>query len=73
MVAGLDKNDGLNDVRSNYNYTEPTPARNAGLVPALVALSSERQGGIDKNTIFYAIPPLPPYLDTGTLGRSSDL
>uniref|UniRef100_A0A7N0TDP8 Endoglucanase n=1 Tax=Kalanchoe fedtschenkoi TaxID=63787 RepID=A0A7N0TDP8_KALFE len=37
MVAGPDKHDGFRDVRSNYNYTEPTIAGNAGLVAALVA------------------------------------
>ncbi|KAL5063649.1 hypothetical protein RYX36_025386, partial [Vicia faba] len=39
MVAGPDRHDGFHDVRSNYNYTEPTLAGNAGLVAALVALS----------------------------------
>lgn len=61
MVAGPDKNDGFHDVRSNYNYTEPTLAGNAGLVAALVSLSRhENAHGIDKNTIFYAIPPFTP-------------
>ncbi|KAF4403658.1 hypothetical protein CsatB_023401 [Cannabis sativa] len=60
MVAGPDKHDGFRDVRSNYNYTEPTLAGNAGLVAALVALSGEKGGGIDKNTIFSAIPPMFP-------------
>ncbi|KAG7541670.1 Six-hairpin glycosidase superfamily [Arabidopsis thaliana x Arabidopsis arenosa] len=59
MVAGPDKHDGFHDVRSNYNYTEPTLAGNAGLVAALVALSGEKAvGGIDKNTMFSAVPPL---------------
>ncbi|VVB14828.1 unnamed protein product [Arabis nemorensis] len=31
MVAGPDKHDGFHDVRTNYNYTEPTLAGNAGL------------------------------------------
>lgn len=57
MVAGPDKWDGFQDIRSNYNYTEPTIAGNAGLVAALVALSDRRTAKIDKNTIFYAIPP----------------
>ncbi|KAF2582786.1 hypothetical protein F2Q68_00002150 [Brassica cretica] len=62
MVAGPDKRDGFRDVRTNYNYTEPTLAGNAGLVAALVALSGEEEasGTIDKNTIFSAVPPLFP-------------
>ena len=43
MVAGPDRIDGFHDVRTNYNYTEPTIAGNAGLVAALVALSGDRQ------------------------------
>ncbi|OAY78474.1 Endoglucanase 21, partial [Ananas comosus] len=35
MVAGPDRHDGFRDVRTNYNYTEPTLAGNAGLVAAL--------------------------------------
>ncbi|XP_044488325.1 endoglucanase 25-like [Mangifera indica] len=60
MVAGPDKHDGFHDVRTNYNYTEPTLAGNAGLVAALVALSGEKSTGIDKNTIFSAVPPMFP-------------
>lgn len=60
MVAGPDKNDGFRDVRTNYNYTEPTLAGNAGLVAALVALSGDKGAGIDKNTIFSAVPPMFP-------------
>ncbi|XP_016502343.2 endoglucanase 25-like [Nicotiana tabacum] len=60
MVAGPDKHDGFHDVRSNYNYTEPTLAGNAGLVAALVALSGDRDIGVDKNTIFSAVPPMFP-------------
>ncbi|KAG5249534.1 Cel9A [Salix suchowensis] len=56
MVAGPDRHDGFHDVRTNYNYTEPTIAGNAGLVAALVALSGEKTTGIDKNTIFSAVP-----------------
>ncbi|KAF5178369.1 Endoglucanase [Thalictrum thalictroides] len=59
MVAGPDSRDGFRDVRSNYNYTEPTLAGNAGLVAALVALSGDRSG-IDKNTMFSAVPPMFP-------------
>ncbi|GFY94642.1 glycosyl hydrolase 9A1 [Actinidia rufa] len=60
MVAGPDKHDGFHDVRTNYNYTEPTIAGNAGLVAALVALSGEKTVGIDKNTMFSAVPPMFP-------------
>ncbi|XP_068669071.1 endoglucanase 9-like [Aristolochia californica] len=59
MVAGPDRHDGFRDIRTNYNYTEPTLAGNAGLVAALVSLSGEKPG-IDKNTIFSAIPPMFP-------------
>ncbi|XP_074560572.1 endoglucanase 10-like [Curcuma longa] len=59
MVAGPDKHDGFKDVRTNYNYTEPTLAGNAGLVAALISLSGVKTG-IDKNTIFSAIPPMFP-------------
>ncbi|RYR01580.1 hypothetical protein Ahy_B06g080466 [Arachis hypogaea] len=57
MVGGPDKLDGFNDLRSNYNYTEPTLAGNSGLVPALVALSQNAtpNGMIDHNTIFYSV------------------
>ncbi|KAK8525103.1 hypothetical protein V6N13_016087 [Hibiscus sabdariffa] len=60
MVAGPDRHDGFHDVRTNYNYTEPTLAGNAGLVAALVALSGDKSTGIDKNTIFSAVPPMFP-------------
>ncbi|KAJ1699141.1 hypothetical protein LUZ63_007653 [Rhynchospora breviuscula] len=60
MVAGPDRHDGFKDVRSNYNYTEPTLAGNAGLVAALVALSGHENIGVDKNTIFSAVPPMFP-------------
>ncbi|MED6193714.1 hypothetical protein PIB30_022010 [Stylosanthes scabra] len=57
MVGGPDKLDGFNDLRSNYNYTEPTLAGNSGLVAALVALShNATSNGIDPNTIFYSVP-----------------
>jgi hypothetical protein len=61
MVGGPDKFDRFQDVRSNYNDTEPTIAGNAGLVAALIALSSGDNGvgvGIDKNNIFSAVPPM---------------
>lgn len=59
MVAGPDRHDGFQDVRSNYNYTEPSLAGNAGLVAALVALSGDKKK-IDKNTMFSAVPPMFP-------------
>lgn len=60
MVAGPYKDDAFIDERSNYTCTEPTIAGNAGLVAALVALSGEETTGIDKNTIFYSVPPISP-------------
>ncbi|KAK2394470.1 endoglucanase [Trifolium repens] len=60
MVAGPDRHDGFHDVRTNYNYTEPTLAGNAGLVAALVALSGDKSIPIDKNTLFSAVPPMFP-------------
>ncbi|CAN6458604.1 unnamed protein product [Victoria cruziana] len=61
MVGGPDRHDRFHDVRSNANYTEPTLAGNAGLVAALISLSAhENAYGIDKNTIFSAVPPLSP-------------
>ncbi|CAI9101447.1 OLC1v1038777C1 [Oldenlandia corymbosa var. corymbosa] len=60
MVAGPDKFDGFHDVRTNYNYTEPTLAGNAGLVAALIALSGDGSAKIDKNTMFSAVPPMFP-------------
>ncbi|KAK9669775.1 hypothetical protein RND81_13G153800 [Saponaria officinalis] len=60
MVAGPDNHDGFHDIRTNYNYTEPTIAGNAGLVASLVALSGDKSLGIDKNTMFSAVPPLFP-------------
>nr|GMD42357.1 endoglucanase 25-like [Ipomoea batatas] len=54
MVAGPDKDDDFHDVRSYYNYTEPTLAGNAGLVAALVALSGDTTTthvlGLDKKS-----------------------
>ncbi|KAI4374019.1 hypothetical protein MLD38_012067 [Melastoma candidum] len=60
MVAGPDKFDQFKDVRRNYSYTEPTLAGNAGLVAALVSLTNSGGVGVDKNTIFSAVPPLYP-------------
>ncbi|KAK2649584.1 hypothetical protein Ddye_017073 [Dipteronia dyeriana] len=58
MAGGPDRNDGFRDSHSNYNYTEPTIAGNAGLVAALVALSGEGTAGNDRNNMFYAVPPM---------------
>jgi endoglucanase len=63
MVAGPDRHDGFKDIRTNYNYTEPTLAANAGLVAALISLADIDTGSrnsIDKNTIFSAVPPMFP-------------
>ncbi|KAK9141414.1 hypothetical protein Scep_011095 [Stephania cephalantha] len=60
MVGGPDRWDNFHDVRTNYNYTEPTLAANAGLVAALASLTSSGGDTIDKNTIFSAVPPLYP-------------
>ncbi|TXG48466.1 hypothetical protein EZV62_027760 [Acer yangbiense] len=60
MVGGPDRFDQFHDVRTNYNYTEPTLAGNAGLVAALVSLTSSGGHGIDENTIFSEIPPFFP-------------
>ncbi|KAK2635113.1 hypothetical protein Ddye_029905 [Dipteronia dyeriana] len=60
MVGGPDQFDQFRDVRSNYNYTEPTLAGNAGLVAALVSLTSSGGHGIDEKSIFSEIPPFFP-------------
>ncbi|KAK1360393.1 Endoglucanase [Heracleum sosnowskyi] len=60
MVAGPDRHDGFHDKRTNYNYTEPTIAGNAGLVAALVALSGGKNTQIDKNTMFSSVAPMFP-------------
>nr|ACT54547.1 endo-1,4-beta-glucanase [Dimocarpus longan] len=60
MVGGPDRFDQFRDLRSNYSYTEPTLAGNAGLVAALVSLTSSGGRGINKNTMFSAVPPLYP-------------
>lgn len=60
MVGGPDRFDNFHDVRTNFNQTEPTLAGNAGLVAALVSLTSGGGFGIDKNAIFSAVPPLYP-------------
>lgn len=60
MVGGPDRFDHFRDVRTNSNYTEPTLAGNAGLIAALASLTRSGGHGIDKNTIFSAVPPLYP-------------
>lgn len=58
MVGGPNAHDHFADIRSNYNYTEPTIAGNAVLAAALIALSGgDSGGGVDANSIFSAIPP----------------
>ena len=60
MVGGPDRFDQFRDVRTNYNFTEPTLAGNAVLAAALVSLTSNGGIGVDKNSIFTAVPPLYP-------------
>ncbi|XP_045822932.1 endoglucanase 12-like [Trifolium pratense] len=61
MVGGPNNFDQFHDSRTNYNYTEPTLAGNAGLVAALISLTSiEGTSGVDINTIFEAIPQFGP-------------
>ncbi|MCL7045966.1 hypothetical protein MKW94_021043 [Papaver nudicaule] len=60
MVGGPDRFDVFHDVRTNYSYTEPTLAGNAGLVAALVSLTTSGGSVIDKNTMFSGVPPLSP-------------
>uniref|UniRef100_A0A2N9FU10 Endoglucanase n=1 Tax=Fagus sylvatica TaxID=28930 RepID=A0A2N9FU10_FAGSY len=60
MVGGPDQFDQFSDLRGHYNNSEPTMARNAGLVAALVSLTTAAGNGIDKNTIFSAVPSLYP-------------
>ncbi|KAL8064220.1 hypothetical protein ABFX02_01G075900 [Erythranthe guttata] len=60
MVGGPDRFDKFEDVRSNFSYTEPSLAANAGLVAALVSLTSSGGFGVEKNAIFSSVPPLYP-------------
>ncbi|EPS58029.1 endo-1,4-beta-glucanase, partial [Genlisea aurea] len=60
MVGGPDRFDRFHDVRAEGVYTEPTIAGNAGLVAALVSLTSSGGDGVDRNAIFAAVPPLSP-------------
>jgi endoglucanase len=60
MVPGPDRFDGFIDSRTNYSYTKPTLAGNAGLIGALISLTNTGAKDIDKNTIFSSVPPLYP-------------
>ncbi|KFK41003.1 hypothetical protein AALP_AA2G072700 [Arabis alpina] len=60
MVGGPNKLDQFHDIRSNYNASEPTLSGNAGLVAALISLTSSGGDRIDKNTMFNGVPPLYP-------------
>nr|QCQ73722.1 endo-(1,4)-beta-D-glucanase [Litchi chinensis] len=57
MVGGPDQKDNFRDIRSNYNYTEPTIAGNAGLVPALMALSGKKLQGLTGTPYFMQFLP----------------
>ncbi|KAK1400559.1 Endoglucanase [Heracleum sosnowskyi] len=60
MVGGPNKFDEYEDIRSDYSHGEPTVAGNAGLVAALVSLTTSGGQVIEKNIIFSAVPPLYP-------------
>ncbi|KAF8704248.1 hypothetical protein HU200_031746 [Digitaria exilis] len=64
MVGGPDRRDRFNDSRMAFGQTEPTLVGNAGLVAALVAITSSGRGAgvgaVDKNSMFSAVPPLFP-------------
>uniref|UniRef100_R7W4F9 Endoglucanase n=1 Tax=Aegilops tauschii TaxID=37682 RepID=R7W4F9_AEGTA len=64
MVGGPDKHDKFKDARISYAQNEPTLVGNAGLVAALVAITSSGRGlgvrAVDKNTMFTAVPPMFP-------------
>ncbi|PIA29575.1 hypothetical protein AQUCO_05800008v1 [Aquilegia coerulea] len=60
MVGGPYKSDLFRDDRRDYGSTEPTLAGNAGLVAALVSLTTSGGIGIDRNTIFLTLPSLYP-------------
>ncbi|WOG84381.1 hypothetical protein DCAR_0103564 [Daucus carota subsp. sativus] len=60
MVGGPNQFDEYKDIRSDYSHNEPTIAGNAGLVAALVSLTTSGGQGIDKNIIFSRIMPSHP-------------
>ncbi|KAL7212370.1 hypothetical protein ACSBR2_015119 [Camellia fascicularis] len=60
MVGGPDRFDRFQDIRTNFSYTQPTMAGNAGLVAALVSLTASGGYGIDKNiSSSTTVPPEP--------------
>lgn len=60
MVGGPNQFDEYKDIRSDYSHNEPTIAGNAGLVAALVSLTTSGGQGIDKNIIFSRTMPSHP-------------
>ncbi|XP_019152465.1 PREDICTED: endoglucanase 12 [Ipomoea nil] len=60
MVGGPNRFDQFQDSRTSFGFTELTLAGNAGLVAALVSLTTTGPSGVDKNSIFSNIPPLYP-------------
>ncbi|KAF9616397.1 hypothetical protein IFM89_029651, partial [Coptis chinensis] len=60
MVGGPYKSDKFEDDRKDRSHTEPTLAGNAGLVAALVSLTTSGGMGIDRNTIFWNVSPFYP-------------
>lgn len=58
MVGGPDRFDHFKDNRKLDRYTEPTLAGNAGLVAALISLTTTAGSGVDRNLIFSGVPPL---------------
>ncbi|KMT14682.1 hypothetical protein BVRB_4g074500 [Beta vulgaris subsp. vulgaris] len=58
MVGGPDRFDRFKDNRKLDRYTEPTLAGNAGLVAALISLTTTAGSGVDRNYIFSGVPPL---------------
>ncbi|XP_074319157.1 endoglucanase 12-like [Silene latifolia] len=60
MVGGPGKSDKFLDDRKNSRYTEPTLAGNAGLVAALISLTSTAGPAVDRNLMFSGVPPLYP-------------
>ncbi|XP_039818646.1 endoglucanase 12-like [Panicum virgatum] len=62
MVGGPDRHDRFNDSRMAFGQTEPTLVGNAGLVAALVAVTSSGRGvgagAVDRNSMFSAVPPM---------------
>ncbi|KAF9611407.1 hypothetical protein IFM89_032076 [Coptis chinensis] len=57
MVGGPYNSDKFEDDRKDRSHTEPTLAGNAGLVAALISLTTSGGIGIDRNTIFWNLSP----------------